>query len=65
MNTAAAVAAEIAAEIAAEEVTGRDILVRSEDAGRARRTATRLGAVETTSRPSALFGRHVITVWMD
>lgn len=47
------------------DVAGRDILVTDRDVAQARDLAATFGAVETTARPSALFGHYVVTVWTE
>lgn len=59
------VAHEVAASYDQATATGRDVTVRDGDLAGARRLATKLGAVDTTARPSALFGFQVVTVWME
>lgn len=64
-TTATEVMAEVALHIAGSEATGRDLLVRDADVLAARDLAVTFGAVETTARPSVLFGHYVITAWME
>jgi len=49
----------------AATANGRDLYVRDADVALARDLAVTFGAVETTARPSALFGEYVVTVWTE
>jgi hypothetical protein len=72
MNTAAVetitaqdIAAAIHGIVPTAEANDRVIYVRDAFVGEVREMAYDLGAVEVQAHPSALFGRYVVTIWMD